>query len=346
MRPLVLVIGSEGHGISPELDVGPRPPGHASARRTRRVAERRGRRGTAPFRSRRRALTGLPSRDRPPMPAAHHRKRGLTHAAILHRLRSSPVPGAPGRRRGRASPRPRRPPPRPRREGRRRRARAARADKTLYAIGLVISPQPRAASSCPPRSSRSSSRASPTASSARPRRSTSQTYGPKLNELAKSRIGGRGRRREEGRRRVPREGSRAARRVEAAVRLRLQGDEGRHRRDAEGDRQGQGPLQGHADRRHRLRQLDRPQRARRRSRSTASSPAGRRALQLMKEGGSARLVCPSELAYGDEGRPAADQGRRDARVRRPAPLDREVRAARRGRSARRSDLAGVRTSRP
>ena len=28
----------------------------------------------------------------------------------------------------------------------------------------------------------------------------------------------------------------------------------------------------------------------------------------MKEGGSARLVCPSELAYGDEGRPPRIKG--------------------------------------
>ena len=32
------------------------------------------------------------------------------------------------------------------------------------------------------------------------------------------------------------------------------------------------------------------------------------ALQLMKVGGKARLVCPSNLAYGDEGRPSIPGG--------------------------------------
>ena len=37
-------------------------------------------------------------------------------------------------------------------------------------------------------------------------------------------------------------------------------------------------------------------------------PCWTQGVQLMKEGGSARLVCPSELAYGDEGRPPRIKG--------------------------------------
>ena len=37
-------------------------------------------------------------------------------------------------------------------------------------------------------------------------------------------------------------------------------------------------------------------------------PCWTQGLQLMKEGGSARLVCPSDLAYGDEGRPPRIKG--------------------------------------
>ena len=37
-------------------------------------------------------------------------------------------------------------------------------------------------------------------------------------------------------------------------------------------------------------------------------PCWTQGLQLMKEGGKARLVCPSELAYGDEGRPPKIKG--------------------------------------
>jgi FKBP-type peptidyl-prolyl cis-trans isomerase FkpA len=37
-------------------------------------------------------------------------------------------------------------------------------------------------------------------------------------------------------------------------------------------------------------------------------PCWTQGLQLMKEGGAARLVCPSELAYGDEGRPPRIRG--------------------------------------
>ena len=37
-------------------------------------------------------------------------------------------------------------------------------------------------------------------------------------------------------------------------------------------------------------------------------PCWTQGVQLMKEGGSARLVCPSDLAYGDEGRPPRIKG--------------------------------------
>ena len=37
-------------------------------------------------------------------------------------------------------------------------------------------------------------------------------------------------------------------------------------------------------------------------------PCWTQGLQLMKEGGKARLVCPSDLAYGDEGRPPKIKG--------------------------------------
>jgi len=37
-------------------------------------------------------------------------------------------------------------------------------------------------------------------------------------------------------------------------------------------------------------------------------PCWTQGLQLMKEGGKARLVCPSVLAYGDEGRPPKIKG--------------------------------------
>ncbi len=37
-------------------------------------------------------------------------------------------------------------------------------------------------------------------------------------------------------------------------------------------------------------------------------PCWTQGLQLMKEGGAARLVCPSDLAYGDEGRPPRIKG--------------------------------------
>jgi FKBP-type peptidyl-prolyl cis-trans isomerase len=37
-------------------------------------------------------------------------------------------------------------------------------------------------------------------------------------------------------------------------------------------------------------------------------PCWTQGLQLMKEGGTARLVCPSELAYGDDGRPPRIKG--------------------------------------
>ena len=37
-------------------------------------------------------------------------------------------------------------------------------------------------------------------------------------------------------------------------------------------------------------------------------PCWTQGVQLMKEGGSARLVCPSELAYGDDGRPPRIKG--------------------------------------
>ena len=37
-------------------------------------------------------------------------------------------------------------------------------------------------------------------------------------------------------------------------------------------------------------------------------PCWTQGLQLMKEGGTARLVCPSDLAYGDEGRPPRIKG--------------------------------------
>ena len=37
-------------------------------------------------------------------------------------------------------------------------------------------------------------------------------------------------------------------------------------------------------------------------------PCWTQGVQLMKVGGSARLVCPSELAYGDEGRPPRIKG--------------------------------------
>jgi len=37
-------------------------------------------------------------------------------------------------------------------------------------------------------------------------------------------------------------------------------------------------------------------------------PCWTQGLQLMREGGKARLVCPSELAYGDEGRPPKIKG--------------------------------------
>lgn len=37
-------------------------------------------------------------------------------------------------------------------------------------------------------------------------------------------------------------------------------------------------------------------------------PCWTQGLQLMKEGGSARLVCPSDLAYGDQGRPTIKGG--------------------------------------
>ena len=79
-------------------------------------------------------LTGLPSRIGRPA-GRHHRKRGHTHAAIPHRLRSHPVPGAPGRRRRTPSPRPRRLRAAKAVAG----APASEADRTLYALGLVIS---------------------------------------------------------------------------------------------------------------------------------------------------------------------------------------------------------------
>jgi FKBP-type peptidyl-prolyl cis-trans isomerase FkpA/FKBP-type peptidyl-prolyl cis-trans isomerase FklB len=41
---------------------------------------------------------------------------------------------------------------------------------------------------------------------------------------------------------------------------------------------------------------------------TGVIPCWTQGLQLMKEGGKARLVCPSELAYGDEGRPPKIKG--------------------------------------
>ena len=37
-------------------------------------------------------------------------------------------------------------------------------------------------------------------------------------------------------------------------------------------------------------------------------PCWTQGLQLMKTGGKARLVCPSELAYGDQGRPPTIKG--------------------------------------
>ena len=76
-------------------------------------------------------------------------------------------------------------------------------------------------------------------------------------------------------------------------------------------------------------------------------PCWTQGVQLMKVGGSARLVCPSDARVRRRGPPASHQGRRDARLRRPAPLDREGRGARRGRS-RPEEVSppGVRTSRP
>ena len=41
---------------------------------------------------------------------------------------------------------------------------------------------------------------------------------------------------------------------------------------------------------------------------TGVIPCWTQGLQLMKEGGTARLVCPSDLAYGDEGRPPRIKG--------------------------------------
>ena len=47
-------------------------------------------------------------------------------------------------------------------------------------------------------------------------------------------------------------------------------------------------------------------------------------LQQMKVGGKARLVCPSDTAYGDRGCAAAHQAGRDPGIRGGAPRDREV----------------------
>ena len=64
---------------------------------------------------------------------------------------------------------------------------------------------------------------------------------------------------------------------------------------------------GTLDQRHRIRQLIQTERA-------AEFPLNRvigcwtEGLQKMKVGGKARLVCPSSIAYGDEGRPSIPGG--------------------------------------
>ena len=183
---------------------------------------------------------------------------------------------------------------------------ASEADKTLYALGLVIS-RNLAGFKLSAAELAVVEQGMADGVLGRTPKVDLETYGPKLNDFAKSRIAAARRGREEGRRRVPREGGRPARREEAALRLRLS----RRRR------------------RVRARARSPPTRSRSTTRARSSTgpsstahrgqrprtfplnqviPCWTQGVQLMKEGGSARLVCPSELAYGDDGRPPRIKG--------------------------------------
>ena len=163
------------------------------------------------------------------------------------------------------------------------------------------------ASSSPPPSSRSSSRAWPTASSASPPKVDLETYGPKLNDLAKSRLAA----------------VAAAEKKSGAAFLEKEAAQPGAKKQPSGfvykeTKAGTGATPKATDtvKVHYKGTLtdgtvfdssiDRKEPAV--FPLNGVIPCWTQGVQLMKEGGSARLVCPSELAYGDEGRPPRIKG--------------------------------------
>ena len=90
--------------------------------------------------------------------------------------------------------------------------------------------------------------------------------------------------------------------VKTRLRARLQDDQARHRPDAQGHRRRERALPRDAPGRKGVRQLAAARQTRPSSRSTSVIPCWTEGVQRMKVGETAKLVCPSEIAYGDGGR--------------------------------------------